>query len=310
MGNLKIQKLLTPYNYNPGKISRIKYIVIHYVGGTGSAEQNCKYYAQAKRSASAHYYVDFNGSVWQSVEDQNIAWHCGAKIYKHPECRNSNSIGIELCVRNKGNKSATSRDWYFEDATVQAAIELTKTLMKKYNIPADHVIRHYDVTGKICPNPFVYNQGKYSWNDFKNAISNSKFPALSTPKKKSGWTKESDGWHYYFDNGVGIKNNWFKDNTNRWAWFNAAGVAVSNDWYFYKNNWYYFGADCYMYESKWLLYKNNYYYFSANGTMGVNGYVKSKNPSSKLYYWLDSDGIYRSKWDTKNPDLNKYLLIE
>ena len=65
-----------------------------------------------------------------------------------------------------------------------------------------------------------------------------------------------------------------------------------------------------MYESKWLLYKNNYYYFSNDGTMGVNGYVKSKDPSSKLYYWLDSDGIYRSKWDTENPDLNKYLLIE
>ena len=55
-----VHKLLTPYNYNPGKTSRIKYIVIHYVGGTGSAEQNCKYHAQDKRDASAHYYVDFD----------------------------------------------------------------------------------------------------------------------------------------------------------------------------------------------------------------------------------------------------------
>ncbi|GEM_PF-7128177 len=33
----------------------------------------------------------------------------------------------------------------------------------KYNVPANHVIRHYDVTGKICPNPFVYNHTQHTW---------------------------------------------------------------------------------------------------------------------------------------------------
>ena len=50
---------------------------------------------------------------------------------------------------------ATDKDWYFEDATVEAAAELTRYLMNKYGVPASHVIRHYDVTGKICPNPYV-----------------------------------------------------------------------------------------------------------------------------------------------------------
>lgn len=299
-----VHKLLTPYNYKNGNISRIKYLVIHYVGGTGSAEQNCKYYASKKIGASAHYYVDFNGSVWQSVEDKNIAWHCGTKKYKHPECRNANSIGIELCVRNNGNKSATSRDWYFEEATVIAAIELTKALMKKYNVPADHVIRHYDVTGKICPNPFVYNQGKYSWNYFKAAI------ADNPQEKKSGWVKESDGWHFYFDNGIDIKNDWYKDDTGKWAWFNGAGVAISNDWYQYKNNWYYFGSDCYAYERKWLFYKGNYHYFDSDGIMVIDAYIKSKNPDCNLYYWVDENGIYQPKWNTESPDLNKYRLAE
>ena len=151
---MQIHKLLTPYNYNSGDISRIKYIIIHYVGATGGAEANCRYYASGRIGASAHYFVGFEGEIWQSVEDKNIAWHCGAKSYKHPECRNTNSIGIELCVRNKGSQADTSRDWYFEDATVEAAIALTKELMAKYGVTADHVIRHYDVTGKICPNPF------------------------------------------------------------------------------------------------------------------------------------------------------------
>lgn len=168
---MEINQLLTPYNYTAGDSSRIKYLVIHYVGATGGAKANCEYYAGKYIGASAHYYVDFSGSIWQSVEDHNIAWHCGTKgYYYHSACRNANSIGIELCVRNKGSLADTSRDWYFEDATIAAAITLTKELMKKYNIPVDHVIRHYDVTHKLCPNPFVYNHTPHTWSAFKSAL--------------------------------------------------------------------------------------------------------------------------------------------
>ena len=66
---------------------------------------------------------------------------------------------------------ATDKDWYFEDATVEAAAELTRYLMDKYGVPADRVIRHYDVTGKICPNPYVYNTTVHTWDEFKRLIS-------------------------------------------------------------------------------------------------------------------------------------------
>ncbi len=168
---LKIEKLLTPYNFTSrNDTGRIEYIVIHYVGALGGAENNCKYYASKYIGASAHYFVGFSGEVWQSVEDGDIAWHCGASSYRHAACRNSNSIGIELCVRNKGSQTADSRDWYFEDATVSAAVSLTKSLMEKYGIDADHVLRHHDVTGKICPNPYVYNHADHTWEAFKAAI--------------------------------------------------------------------------------------------------------------------------------------------
>ena len=41
--------------------------------------------------------------------------------------------------------------------TVAQVLELTKALMKKYGIPASNVIRHFDVTGKLCP---AYWSGK------------------------------------------------------------------------------------------------------------------------------------------------------
>ena len=171
---MQINRLFTPYNFtDKNSLSRIKYIVIHYVGALGGAKANCQYYAGQYIGASAHYFVGFSGEIWQSVEDADIAWHCGASSYKHVECRNSNSIGIELCVRKRNTASlgATDKDWYFEDATVAAAVELTRYLMKKYNVPASHVIRHYDVTGKICPNPYVYNCTQHVWDEFKRQIS-------------------------------------------------------------------------------------------------------------------------------------------
>ena len=65
----KINRLISGYNHNQGSISRIKYIVIHYVGALGGAKENCQYYAGGNRNASAHYFVGFDGEIWQSVEE-------------------------------------------------------------------------------------------------------------------------------------------------------------------------------------------------------------------------------------------------
>ena len=204
---MQINKLLTPYNFtDANNAGRIKYIVIHYVGALGGAKANCQYYAGQYVGASAHYFVGFEGEICQSVADEDTAWHCGASSYKHAECRNSNSIGIELCVRKKNTASlgATDKDWYFEDATVAAAVELTRYLMKKYGVPADHVIRHYDVTGKICPNPYVYNCTQHVWEQFKKQISGAALEEstdkLYRVRKSWGDVKSQTGAYKSLDN--------------------------------------------------------------------------------------------------------------
>lgn len=227
---MQINKLLTPYNLNRlGDTNRIRYIVIHYVGATGGAEANCRYYASKYIGASAHYYVGFDGEIWQSVEDGDIAWHCGAKSYRHPECRNSNSIGMELCVRNKGSQAADSRDWYFEEATVTAAIELTRELMEKYGVPAERVIRHYDVTGKICPNPYVYNHTAHTWEAFKAALT-----ATAPKEYPQGFIQAADGirWWYQFKDGSYARNGWYwlteaTGGTSGWYLFDDAGYMLT-----------------------------------------------------------------------------------
>lgn len=211
---MNIIRMISKFNFYTGTTSRIKYIVIHYVGATSTAKENCEYYASGVKTASAHYFIDHNGDVYQSVEDANSAWHCGLKSgnYKHSECRNTNSIGIELCCRTTGNPKVADENWYFEDATVTSAIELTKELMAKYNIPADHVIRHYDVTGKTCPAPYVFNKGKHTWDQFKAAISTAAVSIQNQTKiLKTSSYSDQDMWN-------DLKNNGFPEVAVA-AWF-------------------------------------------------------------------------------------------
>lgn len=164
----EIHKMLTEYNYTTGIASRIQYLVIHYVGALNDAIANCEFFAEGNKGRSAHYFINYNGEIYQSIEDKNIAWHCGSSHYVHKECRNENSLSIEMCVRKKNTErlDANDADWYFEDETVDSVVHLTRYLMEKYNIPINHVIRHYDVSGKICPNPYVFNTSGHTWQEF------------------------------------------------------------------------------------------------------------------------------------------------
>ena len=156
------KKPCNPQNYG-GKRNGTKYIVIHYTSNKGdTAKNNADYFAREKVGASAHFFVDEN-QVWESVPESMTAWHCGAKHYKHPECRNSNSIGVEICMNDKTGK--------IRQDSINNAAKFVRELMKKYNIPVGNVLRHYEITGKHCPAPMVDNPTL--WQSFKNQLKES-----------------------------------------------------------------------------------------------------------------------------------------
>ena len=177
--------------------SAIKYIFIHYTGNDGdSDESNARYFSNNYVEASAHYFVD-DDSVTQSVPDNYVAWSVGGTRYSNCNitgggkyytlCTNSNSISIELCD--------TKRDGtiYPSKATIKNAIELTKKLMKKYHIPQDHVLRHFDRTGKACPAYWCGNETKNNlWKtEFYNKLSSN-----TTSKTSSASTTTSNKYSY------------------------------------------------------------------------------------------------------------------
>lgn len=151
-------------NYRAGRTQPVQYIVMHYTANNGdTAQNNCDYYHRVgSLQASAHYFVDEYG-VMQSVLEGDTAWHCGARAYWHPECRNANSIGIEMCSRKRADGS-----YYIKPETVANAAALAKDIMQRYGIDTDHVLRHYDVTGKRCPMPWVDDPAQ--WVAFKASL--------------------------------------------------------------------------------------------------------------------------------------------
>ena len=110
---------------------------------------------------SAHYFVD-ETSIYQIVKDEDIAWHCGDGKGKS-SCTNSNSIGIEMCSKKQNGQ------FYIPAETIKNAAKLAKALMQKYNISTQNLLRHYDVSGKQCPEPFVRNPSE--WDNFKTLVS-------------------------------------------------------------------------------------------------------------------------------------------
>ena len=120
-------KLANKANYGDVRqLKTIKYVVIHYTANDGdTAENNGTYFRNNAIETSAHYFVD-SDSIIQSVPDDYVAWHCGAIAYKHAECRNVNSIGIEICDDIKNGVV------YPNDKTIKNVLMLVEYLKKKY----------------------------------------------------------------------------------------------------------------------------------------------------------------------------------
>lgn len=134
-----------------------QYIVIHYTANPGStARQNRDYFENLKDTeetfASAQFVIGLEGEIIQCVPCNEIAY-CSNQL-------NEICISIEMCHPDEGGN--------FNDATYNNCVYLVAKLMNYYQIDMDHLIRHYDVTGKNCPKYFVEHEDR--WEVFKGFV--------------------------------------------------------------------------------------------------------------------------------------------
>lgn len=166
-----IQALITPNSYSrpQQKLTKVSKIVIHWVGNANStAKANRDYFESLKNKktyASAHYIIGLEGEILQCIPENEIAYHASSA--------NGYSIGIENCHPGWDGK--------FNSKTYGSLIELCAMLCKKYGLnPKTDIIRHYDVTKKICPKYYVNNAE--AWEMLKKDVE----------KKVSGEQEDQD----------------------------------------------------------------------------------------------------------------------
>ena len=156
--------LLTP-NVNSGpqkKLKKVKGIVIHYTANPGSeAEANRNYFESrkdeedsAENKVSSHFVIGLDGMVIQCIPLDEIAYASNE--------RNKDTISIECCHPDKSGK--------FTKETYESLISLCAWLCDEYEIEKKNIIRHYDVTGKMCPLYYVKKEEK--WNELKDSVWN------------------------------------------------------------------------------------------------------------------------------------------
>ena len=135
------------------KLSEVRDIAIHYVGNPGTtAQQNRDFFAQPTVEVNAHFVVGLDGEVIQCIplDEKSSATNE----------RNIDTISIEVCHPDETGQ--------FTEASYASLVKLTAWLCDHEHIGRDRVIRHYDVTGKLCPLYFVEHED--AWNQFKQDV--------------------------------------------------------------------------------------------------------------------------------------------
>lgn len=268
-------------NYTRGRGGHaVDHVVVHYTGTDASAHNNLLYFSRSSAKASAHYFIDRDGTLRQSVSESDTAWHAGKFAM------NQRSVGIE-CV-------SAGED--FTEGQVATLATLVQDLMARYGIPAENVIRHYDVTGKECPAPYLDPD---KWRALHDRITE----GSTAPAARAQWVQKEDGrWWYRHADGSYTAGDWELVD-GKWYLFDAEGWMLTG-WQQVDGHWYLLGADGAMLTG-WQQVDGKWYFLDESGAMatgwrmvGDKWYFMDENGSMTQgwqqvdgkWYWLNADG--------------------
>lgn len=132
-------------------IRKPNYVMIHHTA-QDSLAQTIKTFHSARAGVSSHYVIGRDGKIVQMVNDLFRGHHAGAGKWGNDTDLNSSSIGIEL------DNNGTTDPW--NDAQVNALIDLLRYLKEAYKIPQANFIGHMDYapTRKNDPSRFPWKK--------------------------------------------------------------------------------------------------------------------------------------------------------
>lgn len=160
LGGITIQTdylTVNPYSRPGMELKKVKGIVIHYTANPGTSAANNRSYFQGLATkqttyASSHFIIGLEGEIIQCIPLTEIAY-----ASNH---RNEDTIAIECCHPDETGE--------FTEETKESLIALAAALCKEYKLKEKDILRHYDVTGKLCP--LYYVEHEEQWEQLKTDI--------------------------------------------------------------------------------------------------------------------------------------------
>ncbi|MDN5787092.1 N-acetylmuramoyl-L-alanine amidase [Pseudorhodobacter sp.] len=110
-------------------------VVIHYTAMESCAAAAARL-CDPRHEVSAHYLLDYDGTLLALVPETARAWHAGAGSWCGRDDINSRSIGIELA--NDGAEP-------FPEPQMRALETLLAGILARWNLPPEAVIGHSDM---------------------------------------------------------------------------------------------------------------------------------------------------------------------
>jgi N-acetylmuramoyl-L-alanine amidase len=228
----------------PGyKLLDVLGIIIHWTANPGASDENHESFFDGEdgggsRYAGAHMFVDKDSATLIIPEDE-IAYQANESKCRIAKLKGSikradgstyygdanvTTLSLELCVEKDGT---------IHPDTIIRASKIVAEWCKKYKLTVNDVHRHYDVTGKNCPRPWVENPQLFTnfkrdvqtllapkkpepvtsppqstWQILK--VIKSEFGIYSEPKTK--WKEDSEkyvGWIFVAKNKQLIEGQWW-----------------------------------------------------------------------------------------------------
>ena len=152
----KLQKFFTTPDNMYGQISKPKYIIIHDSGRTKYATESneLKYLTSTQADYCYHAIVFSTGSIVQLAPWLTLMWHVGVSKWGNDTDLNRMSVGVALSGTN-------TPDMVYSREQYQSLIEITKYLMFLYDIPAQNVLAHKEVSAPRKVDPLAFDMNKF-----------------------------------------------------------------------------------------------------------------------------------------------------
>lgn len=145
-------------NYSVKPNREISAIILHHTA-TFNGKIDLEWLCNHEAKVSAHYLIDMDGTIYNLVEEKNVAWHAGVSELHGRQYVNNFSLGIEV-VGDTNKKEFTAEQY-------KSIVELVKYLLQKYNVKPESIVSHREISpGRKTD----LNSDHWDWLTFYKAI--------------------------------------------------------------------------------------------------------------------------------------------